>query len=471
MAEGSTYTSIEIASEVDGRRLVPAMSSLQLRATVLVVALTLCVAGGVSGYFLRSGFDLVRQHDRDQLQQTAAMVAKNAATPWASGDFDAMKQLARDVANGAPLLYVVFTDVDGIELAAARARSGPPLSHARHFGPISLAALGTPLMHKSATGDGSLYLDVAYPVQTAPTKAAGVESKERELLGYVWAGKGADRWQQVMSSKLDLVVGVGTLVTSIAIVLAFLVVRRIISPLEALADMMLQFSRGRLDVRSAVRRHDEIGQLSSAFNRMADQHQQTHERIVRLNSELERRVAARTEQLRELAARDPLTGVYNRRHFAEMLERSFSEAQRYNHDVSCIMLDADDFKAVNDQFGHQTGDRLLIMIAETITGQLRTADVAARYGGDEFIALLPQTDSSSAQVLAERIKEAFARTLNGDLPGIKATLSVGIASVRSVDAADAEALIRGADRAMYQAKEMGKNHIVVAGNAPRPASA
>ncbi len=474
MVEGSAYTSIDAGDETGRRRPVSPGSSLQLRATVLVVSLTLCVAGGVSGYFLRSGFDLVRQHDRDQLQHTAAMVANNASAPWASGDFDELNHLAHDLANGMPLLYVVFTDIDGNELTSARARSAPPLSHARRFGPIALAALGTPLLHKSATGDGSLYLDIAYPVRATgrltTANATESESNERELLGYVWAGQGADRWQQVMSSKLDLVVGVGTLATAIAVVLGFLVVRRIISPLEALAEMMLLFSRGRLDVRSKVNRRDEIGQLSSAFNRMADQHQQTHERIVRLNAELERRVAARTAQLRELAARDPLTGVYNRRHFAEMLERSFSEAQRYDHDLSCIMLDADDFKGVNDVHGHQVGDQLLLFIAETISHQLRTADVTARYGGDEFIALLPQTDAASARNLAERIQDAFGRNLSEKLEGVRVTLSMGIASIRSVDAPDADALIRGADRALYEAKGKGKNHVVVSGSQPRPAS-
>ena len=142
-----------------------------------------------------------------------------------------------------------------------------------------------------------------------------------------------------------------TAVIAIAAVipLGFLLIRRIVSPLATVTHAMRRFSEGRLDVRSGVRRSDEIGRLAATFNCMADQHQRTHERIVRLNADLEDRVARRTKQLRELAVREPLTGLFNRRHFNEMLAQRFSEATRYDGDLSCLMLDLDDFKSVNDE--------------------------------------------------------------------------------------------------------------------------
>jgi len=201
---------------------------------------------------------------------------------------------------------------------------------------------------------------------------------------------------------------------------------------------------------------------------MADQHQQTHERIVRLNAELEERVAYRTHQLRELASREPLTGLYNRRHFNEMLERRFSEAVRYSTDLSCLMIDLDEFKAANDAFGHQLGDELLVLTAGTIMGQLRTADLAARYGGDEFIILLPQTDAERAHVLAERMVERFSRDVAERFPNVRVSMSIGIASLQSLEPKDAESLIRYADRALYDAKKAGKNGIVTAMPATAP---
>jgi diguanylate cyclase (GGDEF)-like protein len=225
---------------------------------------------------------------------------------------------------------------------------------------------------------------------------------------------------------------------------------------------MINFSMGRLEVRSSIRRRDEIGRLAEAFNQMADQHQQTHLRIVRLNAELEERVAYRTHQLRELASRDPLTGLYNRRHFSDVLERRFAEAVRYRTDLSCIMIDLDDFKSANDAFGHQVGDQVLQLAAGTIVGQLRASDVAARYGGDEFILLLPQTDADRAQVLGARVIERFNDELLARFPKSAVRMSMGIASLHSLTTATAEGLIQAADHALYMAKTAGKNRIVMA---------
>ncbi|MBU0719458.1 MAG: diguanylate cyclase, partial [Planctomycetes bacterium] len=279
------------------------------------------------------------------------------------------------------------------------------------------------------------------------------------------AGLIASEWHEWMSSRLDMAIGAGVLAVGIAIPLGFLLVRRIVSPLDELAAVMHRFAEGKLDVRSPVRRHDEIGRLVTVFNRMADLHQQTHERIVRLNTTLEKRVSQRTRQLRELAARDPLTGLYNRRHFNEVLKRSMSEALRYDNGLSCLMIDLDDFKAVNDAFGHQVGDEVLVLMASTITSQLRAADVAARYGGDEFVVLLPQTETDQARVLGERIMERFSENIGMCLPKVRASLSVGIASVQLQRAFSADSLLRAADRALYSAKAAGRSCIITASEA------
>ena len=160
---------------------------------------------------------------------------------------------------------------------------------------------------------------------------------------------------------------------------------------------------------------------------------------------------------------DEAVEYYNSRHFKEMLELGFSEAIRYNKDLSCIMVDLDDFKAINDTFGHHIGDEVISLTAATITGELRTSDNPARFGGDEFVILLPHTDEGRAFVLGERIAQRFTEELAALLPQVSAGLSMGIASLESTQVVDAEALVQAADRALYQAKAAGKNRIRVAG--------
>lgn len=440
-----------------------ALCSLQVKATLLIVGMTLCVTVGVSSYLLRTTREFSRQEQDVQLLNAASLLAKSVERPLSDGDMPTLHGLVDDAANGRPFHYVVIIDPGGARVAQAAHEKGRAGLVSRVAGDDPLPVPGRPV-YVTGVDPQSVLLDVTYPI-TERSDFEGVT-----LLGYVRAGVTGDVWGQSLASRLDLLVGVGIVAVLLAIPLGFLLIRQIVSPLDVLADVMRRFSRGGLDVRAPVKRHDEIGRLSNAFNYMADQHQQTHDRLVRLNAELEERVAFRTAQLRELASREPLTGLYNRRHFSEVMERSFAESRRYHSDLSCIMIDLDEFKAANDVFGHQVGDDLLILVAQTIKAQLRTADVAARYGGDEFIVLLPQTDADRAAVLADRIVEQFTSDVQVRFPDVRVSMSVGLASLQAVDVDSADALIRAADRALYQAKEAGKNRIVVANQSPSPST-
>ena len=154
--------------------------------------------------------------------------------------------------------------------------------------------------------------------------------------------------------------------------------------------------------------------------------------------------------------------MYNRRYFNEVLQRRFFEAMRYETDLSVVMIDLDEFKTINDNHGHQAGDDVLLGVAQTITSQLRAADVAARFGGDEFIILLPNTDIDSAVAWAERVVDQFSREVAEAAPDRGLTMSMGIASMASTQPSDPDALIRAADQTMYRAKASGKNRILTA---------
>ncbi|UCF34111.1 MAG: diguanylate cyclase [Phycisphaerales bacterium] len=442
-------------------RLWEAACSLQCKATVLVVALTLLVSACVSGYLLRSSVRLAHSQQNEQLVQLAARIALGAGEMLQAGDRQALEDLASGEAHSAPLVYVSITNLDGRTIAAARDREADWVDFLR-LGETGRRALpGTPIRFK-ATPTNPPYLEVVYPVTVESTPTNFVNEKVPRLLGHVRAGMSVENWERELSRKVDLLIGLGILATAVAIPLGFLVVRRITAPLREVSDAMTRFSRGELHVRSPSRRNDEIGRLASVFNNMADEHQRAHERIVRMNAELEERVAQRTRQLRQLALRDPLTGLYNRRHFQEVLTRAFAESVRYDTDLSCLMMDLDHFKSVNDKFGHPTGDEVLLLISRTISSQLRSSDVGARFGGDEFVILMPQTNEEDARILAERIAGRFIEDLTEQWGEVQTTISIGIASVRSSGLSQADALVSAADRALYEAKKAGRNRTTTA---------
>jgi diguanylate cyclase (GGDEF)-like protein len=184
---------------------------------------------------------------------------------------------------------------------------------------------------------------------------------------------------------------------------------------------------------------------------------------VLLRKELARRVAAE-RQLAILATTDSLTGLSNRRHFDQVIEREWQRAMREETPLSILMIDADWFKKYNDTHGHQSGDMFLQAIGQAIGSKLRrVTDLAARYGGEEFAVLLPGTGTQGALEIAERIRAGVAdlalqQVAIADMP----TVSVGVASIVPRSASNHRMLIDAADKALYEAKHKGRNRTEVA---------
>lgn len=164
--------------------------------------------------------------------------------------------------------------------------------------------------------------------------------------------------------------------------------------------------------------------------------------------------------LLEFVNEDGLTGLYNHRYFQEQLRYELSRARRYRRALSLLILDLDYFKHFNDQFGHRQGDLLLQDIARFLQASVREADTVARYGGDEFAIILPETKHDEALAFARRLRESFeARGFGGTLAtGKHITLSIGL-EVFPSDARTAEELIELADQALYRAKRAGRNRV------------
>ena len=169
-------------------------------------------------------------------------------------------------------------------------------------------------------------------------------------------------------------------------------------------------------------------------------------------------------KLETMAATDHLTGVANRRRFAELLLRSFDEARRYGFDLSCCMCDLDHYKQLNDALGHQVGDQILQITAEVICQSLRSSDVVARYGGDEFVLLLPHTAMERAVAVGQRIRDQLAiRTGRFGEAGRRLSMSIGIASLKADGPATGDELVAMADRALIGGKERGKDRMILFG--------
>ncbi len=190
------------------------------------------------------------------------------------------------------------------------------------------------------------------------------------------------------------------------------------------------------------------------------------ERIVTLQDEL----LATQEHLRQRATHDALTGLWNRAAILEIFAGELDRAKREDISVSVIMADLDRFKNVNDTFGHHAGDVVLQEVARRMRGATRPYDMVARYGGEEFLVIVPRCDTTFASYVAERIRHTIAaEPIRIDGHDLQLTVSLGVASVRGGQDTNGDSLIRAADKALYRAKNSGRNCVAVADTCPAQA--
>ena len=175
----------------------------------------------------------------------------------------------------------------------------------------------------------------------------------------------------------------------------------------------------------------------------------------------ELRLQEMQKELQLLASTDPMTKLYNRRYFTNASAHIFDLAKRDKRALSMIMLDIDNFKLVNDTYGHKTGDDVIVNLANILHTQQRKSDIICRFGGEEFLILLPNTTSKNAEIIAEKIRVSVEKSsiyLN-EKKSIHYTVSLGVSEVGTQNEKNIEEAIKRADKALYNAKETGKNKI------------
>jgi diguanylate cyclase (GGDEF)-like protein len=225
----------------------------------------------------------------------------------------------------------------------------------------------------------------------------------------------------------------------IAVGLHYSVTRKIVS-LTRVTD---QFHAGNLDARASIDSSDELGELAGTFNEMAGS-------VQRLNAEL-----------LEQVIRDPLTGLYNRRYLDETLPRELARAAREGTPVTLIMVDLDNLKEINDNYGHTTGDQVLRQLGGLLSAHSRVGDIACRFGGDEFIIMLLNVELAVGVQRAEDWRQEFENTfVTYKLQIVQTTFSIGV--VQWSPAETLETLFTRLDTALYVAKNAGRNRVAIA---------
>ena len=246
--------------------------------------------------------------------------------------------------------------------------------------------------------------------------------------------------------------------------LAYRVTATVVRPIEKLSDWARRIAEGQreLDVPELPAR-DEIGLLARTFNDMMRQLRRKQSELEQANRALvdrNARLQQANEVLNQLSITDGLTRLHNHRFFQDHLTREIKRVTRSGEPLSMLLADIDDFKQLNDRFGHAAGDELLTRIAQLMVDCVRDSDLVARYGGEEFVILAINCDLEGAEQLAEKVRTAVAESsfiLDDSLRPLRVTVSVGVAAFRG----NRKRFFQRADEALYQAKSQGKNCVVV----------
>ncbi|MBN2795724.1 MAG: diguanylate cyclase [Clostridia bacterium] len=261
---------------------------------------------------------------------------------------------------------------------------------------------------------------------------------------------------QITVTVMFVLVGISCMVAMLYVIRIRGVSERISKPLMNLADIVRNMSVVDLNVNPLKQSGiEEIDSLSHEFVVMANKIKKRTNQLV--ESQIEKRQADERAKKHLLeATTDSLTGVSNRRKFEDLLDNELKRSKRYFSDFCLIILDVDDFKNINDRYGHNKGDDVLKGVAELLKSHVRASDVVARWGGDEFVIMIVESDLENSKKIAEKIRKAIESYYQDSL---QITISMGIAKV-DIGLDDARALLQKADQALYDAKRKGRNCVI-----------
>jgi len=433
---------------------------LRIRTTLLVTLLVAAVGFGYAAFALSRERVTLHERLRAEIEATLDALAIPCAAAIANDRVDLLDTLVANLAGRGQelgLLEVTVVDHTGRVLADSRLeRFGEQLTD--NFTQRALQSA-----HPVWQLDGGRAL-AAYPV----------------LSGLRWgtlrATVALEPLEQALAARRRELIGIFALATvSVGMVLMVLLSLLVVGPIQRLAGVVRRLGSGELGARVQRYRGDEVGELGRAFDEMATTiagHTVELEQTVAVRtsqlatanqqlSETNRQLTVANVQLEQLAVTDGLTGIFNHRYFQEVLVREVKRAERAAHRLALMMIDVDNFKHYNDNFGHPAGDAVLRTLGRIFGENLRETDVMARYGGEEFIALLVDADRRAGAATAEKLRGLIAShpfEHGAQQPLGAVTISVGVAFYPD-DGPTPGDLIRAADQALYRSKHAGRNQV------------
>jgi len=314
-----------------------------------------------------------------------------------------------------------------------------------------------------STPDGKQHLGIISPIYNEPgcsTASCHAHSGGTTVLGILDIVVSMDQVGREVGYLARLY---GLLAALIFLVTALLVARYLLHfvtrPVQKMIRGTQMIASGRPFDPSVVHHDDEMGRLARAIGSMGTEILRQRDELLAAN----RKLQCANRELEDRSHRDPLTGLFNRRYLIKVFSRELERACRYGYDLSVLMLDVDYFKQVNDRHGHLCGDAVLQGLADVLRKTVRATDVIARYGGEEVVVLLLETDLEQAVAIAEKIRLAIAaHHICCEEARISVTVSIGVAAGPTRETVHCTDLLDAADQAMYQAKAGGRNMVVPA---------
>lgn len=426
----------------------------RIRLLLAVVLPSVLMAATLGLFWWNWTWQILESALRDRVEATAKQLAIASELPLFSGDLQTLQSMVDSIGAG---------DKDLHGVAIIDQRGGLLVKHGDAGPPSGILPVATQWSH----AQNGRHWRWVQPVAPAPlsiddlanASLAEETASPTEPLGYVVLDVSLKRLTAVRDDMLMLGAAVIVVAILFSIALMAWLARGVVRPLSRIIKGVEAMGTGRLDTRIEVDEGDVFLPLVNGINKMAKDVQLTQ-------IDLEHRIAAATLELREakvkaeLEARiDPLTGLYNRRAFLERAADEMRRARRYNKPLSLAMIDLDHFKAINDRWGHAIGDQVLVAFADILKNHMRGVDVVARVGGEEFVMLMTETAYEDAMQVAERIrKDIKASLLHIDGTELGWTASLGVTVLDAGEDSISAALVR-ADRALYQAKQNGRDRV------------
>lgn len=312
--------------------------------------------------------------------------------------------------------------------------------------------------------EGRRFLGIVSPIYNetgCSTADCHAHSSDTTILGILDVVISLDQIDSEISFLEKIYSALAIVSFLITLILIFLYLNRFVSrPVKKMIVGTEMIARGEHFNADIIKRNDEMGRLATAISSMGEEIASQQDELIKTNDEL----LKVNKQLEKLSTTDALTGLANRRYLLEHFAAEYERAKRYRHHLSILLIDVDHFKKVNDTYGHICGDAVLKKMSSVMRKTIRSTDLIARYGGEEIVVLLQETDKQQALLIAEKIRhKVAAQTIVCEENPLVITVSIGVATYPGIDCSGPMQMLNVADQALYQAKDNGRNKVVSGG--------